>query len=368
MKTESPFERFVQWLKSLFPVHAGIPNNTGVVADPRPEAKKEEDYLHEERAQKAGVEDPFGNKRMTESPYPYENQNSTSECVPHSVALALGVERQIDGPGFVRLSPTFLYRLRSNYPQEGSWMQGMFDIARKYGAPLAATLPTPVLEQQANAAVLTAQMYLEAEVYRGNEYYTLESYNDIETIAKIAQSGHAVPILIYATWAEWAVKIPFVQGFLEALSAPIRHCVTVLPKSGHKDGGKRYVTVQDSAWFGGFKLRHVSEAFIKVRCYGAAYWDTVQIIGGGPRPKYVFTRNLKVGDNSEEAKKMQLLLISEGLLPIDCATGYFGGRTLAGVRAFQNKYADEILKPLGLDAPTNSWGSMCIAKANKLCA
>jgi hypothetical protein len=106
---------------------------------------------------------------------------------------------------------------------------------------------------------------------------------------------------------------------------------------------------------------------VSARVFGAAYWDTVQIIGNGPKPTYTFTKVLSFGANSEEVRMVQKLLISEGLLPTDCATGYFGGRTLAGVRAFQVKYASDILIPINLDAPTSTWGARCIAKANTLC-
>lgn len=339
---------------------------TGVTQDPRTAEAKEQDYLHEERIP-APIPDPFSNPRMTESPYPYENQNRTSECVPHAWTLALAIERVKDGGEYARLSQTFVYRHRANYPTEGSWPQDIANILRKYGAPLYSTLPTPKTEAEANNVVLTAQMYTEAEIYRGDEYYILEEPRDFDEIARIAQQGHAVPILIYARWAEWAVTVPFVESFLASIGAPIRHCVCVLPKSGHWYNNERYVTVQDSAWFGGFKLRHVSERFTRTRAYGAGYWDTVKFIGSGDRPEYVFTNTLRHGTQSEEVRQMQKLLIAEGLLPVDCATGYFGGRTLAGVRAFQNKYAEDILIPIGLNEPTNTWGSACIAKANKLC-
>lgn len=342
-------------------------HQTGVLEDdPRGVDAAKSDFLHEERVP-APTPDPFGNPRITGSRYPYENQGSTSECVPHGVALAYAIEREKDGGEFVRVSQTFVYRHRANYPGEGAWMPDIFNIIRKYGAPLFSTLPTPSSEALANAVVITAQMYREAEIFRGDEFYTLENPKDFEEIARIAQLGHGVPIIIYARWVEWAILVPFVQSLLERFGAPINHCVCVLPQSGHWFEGKRYVTIQDSAWFGGYKLRHLSEDFIKARCYAAAYWDTVKFIGSGERPNVVFTKVLKLGSEGDEVKKMQTLLIAEGFLPTDCASGYFGGRTLAGVRVFQNRYAADILVPLGLDAPTDMWGSACIAKANKLC-
>ena len=358
-------------VRSLFV--AQIFTFTGVLDDPRSDEDKEQDYLHEERASAyaAPIPDSFSNPKITESPYPIENQWRTSSCVPHGTTLALGIERKADGDEvYSRLSPLFTYRLRSNYGREGSSLPEMLSLGKKYGAPLFATLPTRtgMTEAQANALVLSGQAYTEAEIYRGLEYYSLEEPRDFEAIAAIAQQGHGVPILIYATYDEWAREYPVVLNpKLNPLYAQVRHCVCVLPKSGFWENGTRYVVIQDSAHFGGKSLRYVSEAFIKARCYGAGYWDTVQFIGSGKRPRYTFTKPLRVGSSGPEVQVMQQLLIAEGVLPVDCATGYFGGRTLAGVRAFQNKYAADILLPLRLDEPTSTWGSACIAKANQLC-
>lgn len=358
---------FIKWLISLWqPQHfTGLP----YPADPRTPEDQQKDYAHEERVFPQ-AKDPFGNSPITDSPFkPYYNQVGTSSCVPHGVGLALAIERKADVGVWARLSPLFAYRLRSNYPQEGSYPPNIFDMYAKYGAPLLDSLPEVNTEAQANGVVLTAQMYTEAEIFKGKEFYTLQTFNDIAALANIAAAGHGVAILIYATYKEWAQAVPQIltPGLVLDATTPIRHCVCILPNSGFIRDGKRYVTIQDSSPFGGFYLRDVSEDFIAARCYGAGYWDTVETIGSGPRPQYTFTKTLKYGSKGPEVVAMQKLLIAEGVLPADCATGNFYGRTLAGVRAFQNKYADKILVPLGLDAPTNTWGSMCIAQANALC-
>lgn len=342
---------------------------TGVLQDPRDAADKLCDYLHEERLP-VKVDDPFSNQKIVESPYLYENQAGTFSCVPHGVGLALAIERKTDNGVYARLSWLFGYRLRSNYPSEGSWFQDIFNIYRKWGAPLYSSLPTApnMTEAQANSVVCTAQMYTEAELYRGNEYYMFESPNDFEEIARVAQRGHAVPILIYSRLGEWSRQYPIIESALELFGAPVRHCVCILPYSGFTEGGTRFVVAQDSAWFGGIKLRYLSEAFIKSRCYAAGYWDTVKTLPTGAYPKYTFTKVLKYGSSGPEVTAMQKLFIAEGLLPDDLASGYFAGRTLAALHAFQNKYANEILVPLSLEYPTDIWGSASIAKANKLCS
>lgn len=359
------------WLTKKKP-GLGVIHNLGVLEDTRSQAEKDRDYIHEERLPGAGAGDPFGNERIKQSPYPLENQYKTSSCVPHAVLLAFGIALVRAGLPFLRLAQMFVYRLRQNYPYEGSIIPNIFEIIRTIGAPLKTSLDTPRTESEANAISLKAVDALRAEAatHKGIRYFFLANFNSIDSIAEIAQRGIAVPITFYSTYDEWAREVPVIKEPNLQRSDPeanVSHEVCVLPNSGHKKGGVRYVTIQDSVDWGGTQIRHVSEAFIKLRVSTAGYWDEVSA-GLGPRPHYSFSLICKSGARGEEVRQIQLLLISEGLLPNDCATGYFGGLTLAGVRAFQSRYADEILVPLGLTEPTNTWGKMCIAKANRLCA
>lgn len=342
--------------------------DTGLVTDPRTQVDKNRDYAHEERTAAPIVTDPFGNSQIIDSPYFYENQNNTSSCVAHGVGLALAIERKADLGTYTRIAQMFPYRLRDNYPAQGCWPQGVFDTYRKYGAPLFTTLPTPRTEEEANAMTLTTAMYNEAAIYKGLEYYTIKNCTDINDLAAVAQNGHGIAITIYATIEEWSQDYPIIANpSLSFATAPVRHCICVLPKSGFTLNGTKYVTIQDSAHFGNKVLRHLSESFIKARVYNAGYWDKVVALGAGQRPKYQFTHPLKYGMSGDEVKQMQLLFISEGLLPTGMASGYFGGRTLAALHAFQNKYAADILIPLQLTAPTDAWGYQCIQVANRLC-
>ncbi len=343
------------------------PYRTGVNPDTRFDSEKQFDFAHEERVTALST-NPFTNPQLSESPYPYENQRSTSSCVPHAVGLALAIERKNDVGDYVRLAPMFPYRLRSNYPSEGSAPQEMFDIYRKQGAPLYDTMPTPITEQWANNIAIPLEAYTEAAIFKGLEYWTLKSmYNDIGTLAGIAEQGHAVTILIYATYPEWAQEYPqiIVPG-LRKQDATVVHCVTILPNSGFMKDGKKYCSVQDSAWFGGFKLRHLSEDFIKARVFASGYWDKVVPLGSGPKPQHHFAAILKYGDTGPEVLAMQQLFVSEGLLANDNMSGNFYGKTLAALHAFQTKYANDILIPNQLSRPTDIFGRSCIDKANQL--
>lgn len=363
-------KRFFAWLASRNqPPTDVVAQNTGVVPDERPEEKKDKDWAHEERALAKPL-GPFDHPQMEKSPYPFEKQWYTSSCTAHGVGCALAIERKADVGGYTRLAWCFAYRLRSNYPSEGCWLQDVFEIYRKFGAPLYATLPTPEREYQANAMVLTQPMYDEAAIFKGFNYYMVkEKWNDINVLGDIAQMGHAVPILVYATTGEWSKKYPTLdQPNLRAADADISHCVEVLPNSGFMRNGKKYLVIQDSASFGGVNLRYLDEAFIKARCFGAGYWDRVVPLGSGPHPKFEFPRDLKVGMTGTDVKMMQKLFIAEGLLANENATGKFYGKTLAALHAFQDKYASEILTPNGLTKATDTFGPASRKVANRLCA
>ena len=77
-----------------------------------------------------------------------------------------------------------------------------------------------------------------------------------------------------------------------------------------------------------------------------------------------FDNNLTVGSRGEEIKKLQEFLIVENVYPEKFVTGYFGALTRAAVIRFQEKYAGEILAPLGLAKGTGFFGLMSRKKAN----
>ncbi len=77
------------------------------------------------------------------------------------------------------------------------------------------------------------------------------------------------------------------------------------------------------------------------------------------------SRKLSQGASGDDVTALQGLLIKEGFLT-GSATGYFGALTKAAVIKFQEKYAAEILTPVGLMAGTGSVGPATMAKVNQL--
>lgn len=71
--------------------------------------------------------------------------------------------------------------------------------------------------------------------------------------------------------------------------------------------------------------------------------------------------------NRTEVMKLQAFLAKDPTVyPRGLVTGYFGSLTTAGVKAFQQKYASEVLAPLNIKVPTGLVYSSTIDKINQL--
>ncbi len=102
--------------------------------------------------------------------------------------------------------------------------------------------------------------------------------------------------------------------------------------------------------------------------------DTVTAAGTKNNECPVFTTDFNLGSQNAEIVEIQKFLntfpetqiASSGVGSAGQETEYFGTLTFAAVFAFQSKYADEILTPVGLLNPTGYWGGATRAQANKL--
>jgi len=83
---------------------------------------------------------------------------------------------------------------------------------------------------------------------------------------------------------------------------------------------------------------------------------------------FKFSQNLKSGSSGAEVKKLQECLAQDpAVYPSGEITGTFGENTKKAVIAFQEKYADEILKPNGLTKGTGIVSNATIKKLNEIC-
>lgn len=336
---------------------------TGVLSDDRPVSEIVKDYLHEERLPSSPATIWFD--RPFVSPYLNENQNDTSSCVAHATTMAWSITTKNLGSDFTRLSKMFVYKLRTNFPSPGCNMPEMMDRLKKVGSCLYTNLPTPFTEEMANSVSITAPLIKEAsENKKLVEYYKISNARDIDLLASISATGVGISLLIFATYKEWAQKYPqVIPGTVESV-APIRHGVCILDRGGFIENGIKYLAIVDSSWFGDYKIRYLSEDFIKNRVFkvdGAAYFDAVSIMDSvKPSNLGVFVGTMEKGDIGELVLNLQKVLLYEGFLPADCVIGTFGPRTVKAVTQLQEKYASEILNPVGLTKGTGLVGPSTI--------
>ncbi|MCD6550247.1 peptidoglycan-binding protein [bacterium] len=85
-------------------------------------------------------------------------------------------------------------------------------------------------------------------------------------------------------------------------------------------------------------------------------------------PAFQFKSTLKVGSEGTEVQELQKCLAKDPeVYPEGKVTGYFGQKTKQAVIKFQEKYASDILEPLGLSSGTGRVGKSTRKKLNEIC-
>lgn len=110
--------------------------------------------------------------------------------------------------------------------------------------------------------------------------------------------------------------------------------------------------VPESGYFGTKTREHFQKLSIEIEQVEEIKWE----------------RNLNIGMAGDDVSALQKILISEGVWgrPDIETTGYFGPITKQAVVAFQEKYAQEILEPIGLENGTGFVGPLTRSYLEKL--
>lgn len=334
---------------------------TGALPDDRDASEKMKDYLHEEVA--GGFEPIVWEERPMKSKYFYKrNQYQTLSCVMGGAVILLEF---YDG---VIVSASDGYGRRSNYPLGGMSFPDLFRIMRE-GIALESTVPS---NQRTEAEInkiqpVTSQILNERKMFKAGKSFMVSNIKDMDTLASIIKHMPVPSFWFFdENGMEWWKErpAPFFNFSGQFDPRVTRHQATFV--DAILKNGQKTLIVQDTAGVGtgkgeDYNLREITQEMLDKRVYAVGYIlddedEKLQPLPIYRRPVYDVIGQVKLGDTSEDVKKLQAVLIYEKVLKIKEPTGWFGGLTRKAVIDLQNKYKDEILTPLGLKGGTGFVG------------
>lgn len=344
--------------KGVFPTGANI--------DYRTDDQKAKDWRPEEAFAPSPVE--WREKTIAEIEAEIKassiSQGWTSRCVSEYAGIALEWAEFLEKGDRIVFSRRDVYCRRNNRPQGGMSMPDLFNIMKE-GACLESDLPsTATQESVINQPYSVTEFMKETRAKYSSGAFFMWNKFTIEDLAQRIEAGTPVCLFWYfnnQNHDEWWNGEPKVVYNVDLFGADTgRHQASGVSYALHN--GKKCIVVMDSAGQGtGLgtqkNLRFVSEDFIKARNYGAGFTIDKANLDHAPNPsfKYDFPRNLKFGDTGLDVQALQNVLVLEGCLAIKAPTMNYLGMTQAGVKKLQEKYFNEILKPLGLKQGTGNF-------------
>ena len=334
--------------------------------DTRPQADKDKDYIVDEIAADVAVV-PFENSRIDVLTATVYNQWLVGSCVPHGIITQLEYEGLI--PPNLSISQLRAYRKRLNYAQPGCIGPDMYDKI-KHGQSNDFPTPAHFTENQATAMPYVAGDRL-IDDFNYFQYKKEDGTWDVEQIVKDIAIGKAIAPFIYATDAEWAREyVDIITPNLALEGAEVRHCVCLIPSGDFTENGRQWVSVHDSAKFGGRHLRYVTYEFLKKRLYfGAKVYKGAEI-PVPPTPPHVDLPLVacEQGNKGENVLNLQEYLIEKGFLEKNYATSYFGAISAKALLWFQlfhhDKFSSKIPEILGWGG--KYWGPQSIKVVEEL--
>ena len=212
-------------------------------------------------------------------------------------------------------------------------------------------------------------------VYKPSGFVYLTSF-DFDEIAQVLEEGHFLSVSVRLSYNGWGNDR---NGFVREPKAGegIHYHATTITDYGLING-RKYISFEQ-AW-GKWGYNHLGYGFYSENYKPFMFvmpqylinlpnnWrDTEEYLTD--KPHYKWERDLWRGMTGakQDIIALQDALKYEGCFPYQQkSTGWFGGITFGAVEKFQTKYADKILKPLGLTKATGFVGPSTRKVLNQL--
>ena len=312
---------------------------TGALLDTRTPDQKAKDYYFNEIVVSA---DPVTWTEKNPSQwrsFSIRDQDGSSSCVAQSIAKLAEILYflKTEGKEKVQFSASYIYKNRSNFPNEGMIGVNSFNIWKDKGVPLEALLPSQKInETTINSVTINPSVDDVSKVFKVDNYVQYQPKFSFEEIAStIQRTGKGVMVWFGFNRNEWT-DIPVVNGVVT-----IRHSVVAIDFTLYQ--GKKYLIIEDSwgnfnAWQG---RRLISEEYFMARNIFAAYPINFKNLEEQKpsKPVYIFNVDLKFGQTSVDIRALQDILKYEGFFPTNIeSTEYYGAITAKAVLQWQLKH------------------------------
>jgi len=343
---------------------------TGALGDLRSEEEQTKDFAHEEIASATKLE--WKEKKEWKT-YSVKRQYYTSQCVGHSLAKHLAINNLIETGKYEDLSGEFPYSFRANKPGHGMMWDDSMNIGTTKGSCKMNRIVQRIRDTEPETEI-TEEMIKEAAEKAGKLYFSVKGEITMKVIAEIIERQGSCILWVWfdvegKEWWRVTPKIKY-QDLATYDDDATRHAIVAVDY-GLKDGEK-VIIIEDSAGNNSAEddqRRYLNKNFIK-RIFKAGY--IIDKPNPKPKeerekPKYIFTRILKVGSRGKDVQALQKILIYEGFLALpNGPTEYFGGLTRSALIKWQEAHSDRVLKPWGLSKGTGVFAMKSIEYANEI--
>lgn len=289
-------------------------------------------------------------------------QSSSGSCVAQTCA---GMNDQFTG---LETSAVPIYSVRSNRPSAGMSYQDVIKLLPTIRIWKEKDTPS----QSMNDTQMDEQKIAGESLNPVIEPFLLP--RSFDEVAKAVRQQGCASIWFRGTFDEWQ---RWIIDDLSSQSNQVRHSVKIVDAVRVDD--VEYLVALDSAgyyrsdskqpsWLKTDGLRAITRKAFEQGTFNQWTVRQLNIVPPTSKPQHKFEYNLKFGMlNNNDVRKLQEILIYEGLLDADAKTGNYKNMTRSAVKAFQLKHkvasVQEITQLAGMSA-----GNKTRAKLNELYA